>query len=124
MSDTSYSINLSNHIFQMKQAIKMLLPGLTQSMYSDKLVKYDCVVMKLMYNNPYFLISWFFFSPDYNSLPKFLNRLLGVEVDLQNELFGYFSDTLAEIISRVKKEGLWDMGILGKLSKEDVNHPR
>ncbi|PIK48783.1 putative protein strawberry notch-like 1 [Apostichopus japonicus] len=44
---------------------------------------------------------------DYNSLPKFLNRLLGVEVDLQNELFGYFSDTLAEIISRVKKEGLW-----------------
>ncbi|XP_071848916.1 protein strawberry notch homolog 1-like isoform X2 [Apostichopus japonicus] len=57
---------------------------------------------------------------DYNSLPKFLNRLLGVEVDLQNELFGYFSDTLAEIISRVKKEGLWDMGILDIISEGQI----
>lgn len=70
--------------------------------------------MKLITIITIFSFFYFFFSPDYNSLPKFLNRLLGVEVDLQNELFGYFSDTLAEIISRVKKEGLWDMGILGK----------
>ncbi|KAJ8043881.1 Protein strawberry notch-like 1 [Holothuria leucospilota] len=57
---------------------------------------------------------------DYNSLPKFLNRLLGIEVDLQNELFAYFSDTLAEIISRAKKEGVWDMGILDIISEGQI----
>ncbi|XP_063968793.1 protein strawberry notch homolog 1-like [Lytechinus pictus] len=54
----------------------------------------------------------YFFEKDYNSMPKFLNRLLGMEVDLQNSLFKYFSDTMVTIVSRAKKEGQWDAGIM------------
>lgn len=49
---------------------------------------------------------------DYNSISKFLNRILGMPVDLQNRLFKYFTDTLAAIISKEKKMGRFDMGIL------------
>ena len=55
-----------------------------------------------------------FFIVDYNSISKFLNRILGMEVALQNALFKYFSTTLAAIILEAKRSGRWDMGILGK----------
>lgn len=53
---------------------------------------------------------------DYNNISKFLNRILGMEVALQNAMFKYFSDTLTAIILDAKRSGRWDMGILGKSS--------
>lgn len=50
---------------------------------------------------------------DYNNMSKFLNRILGMPVDLQNRLFKYFTDTLNEIIKQAKKTGRFDLGILG-----------
>lgn len=52
---------------------------------------------------------------DYNNIGKFLNRILGMEVQQQNALFQYFSDTLAAVIQEAKKNGRFDMGILGKI---------
>lgn len=49
---------------------------------------------------------------DYNNMSKFLNRILGMPVDLQNRLFQYFTDTLQAIISQAKKTGRFDLGIL------------
>ncbi|XP_065601945.1 protein strawberry notch homolog 2 isoform X1 [Cyrtonyx montezumae] len=46
------------------------------------------------------------------SITKFLNRILGLEVDKQNMLFQYFSDTFDYLIEKDKKEGKYDMGIL------------
>lgn len=51
---------------------------------------------------------------DYNNISKFLNRILGMPVDLQNRLFKYFTDTLNATISAAKKTGRFDLGILGK----------
>lgn len=51
---------------------------------------------------------------DYNNIGKFLNRILGMEVQQQNALFQYFSDTLSAVIQNAKKTGRYDMGILGK----------
>lgn len=47
------------------------------------------------------------------SMTKFLNRLLGLRVDLQNRLFKYFNDVLHAIIAKAKKDGKFDLGILG-----------
>lgn len=49
---------------------------------------------------------------DYNNMSKFLNRILGMPVDLQNRLFKYFTDTLNAIVAQAKKSGRFDMGIL------------
>ncbi|XP_034947420.1 protein strawberry notch isoform X2 [Chelonus insularis] len=49
---------------------------------------------------------------DYNNMSKFLNRILGMPVDLQNRLFQYFTDTLNAIVTQAKKTGRFDMGIL------------
>lgn len=49
---------------------------------------------------------------DYNSISKFLNRILGMPVELQNRLFKYFTDTLGAIIGQAKKMGRFDLGIL------------
>ncbi|XP_070601133.1 protein strawberry notch homolog 2 isoform X1 [Erythrolamprus reginae] len=46
------------------------------------------------------------------SITKFLNRILGLEVDRQNLLFQYFNDTFDYLIERDKKDGKYDMGIL------------
>lgn len=51
---------------------------------------------------------------DYNNISKFLNRILGMPVELQNRLFKYFTDTLNATISAAKKTGRFDLGILGK----------
>lgn len=53
-------------------------------------------------------------AADYNNIGKFLNRILGMEVHQQNALFQYFSDTLAAVIQEAKRNGRYDMGILGK----------
>jgi C-terminal domain on Strawberry notch homologue len=45
-------------------------------------------------------------------MSKFLNRILGMPVELQNRLFQYFTDTLAAIVSQAKKTGRYDLGIL------------
>nr|CAD7463383.1 unnamed protein product [Timema tahoe] len=49
---------------------------------------------------------------DFNNISKFLNRILGMPVDLQNRLFQYFTDTLKAIIAQAKKTGRFDLGIL------------
>ncbi|KAM6466151.1 protein strawberry notch homolog 2 isoform 1-T2 [Liasis olivaceus] len=46
------------------------------------------------------------------SITKFLNRILGLEVNKQNLLFQYFNDTFDYLIERDKKDGKYDMGIL------------
>ena len=50
---------------------------------------------------------------------KFLNRILGMPVDLQNCLFQYFTDTLAAIVSQAKKSGRYDFGALNLRSGQD-----
>ncbi|XP_050547780.1 protein strawberry notch [Daktulosphaira vitifoliae] len=49
---------------------------------------------------------------DYNNISKFLNRILGMPVELQNRLFKYFTDVLHHIITQAKKSGRFDLGIL------------
>jgi len=46
-------------------------------------------------------------------MTKFLNRLLGLEVDVQNALFKYFSDTMEAVIKQAKRTGRYDSGIIG-----------
>ncbi len=45
-------------------------------------------------------------------MARFLNRILGLPVQLQNMLFSYFSDTLSNIIQQARRSGRWDGGIL------------
>lgn len=54
-------------------------------------------------------------SPDC-SITKFLNRILGLEVHKQNYLFQYFTDNFDYLIEKDKKEGKYDMGILGMVA--------
>lgn len=68
----------------------------------------------------FFFIYLFIFLKDYNNIGKFLNRILGMEVQQQNALFQYFSDTLNAVIQNAKKNGRYDMGILGKKSSQAV----
>ncbi|KAI8441853.1 hypothetical protein MSG28_005537 [Choristoneura fumiferana] len=49
---------------------------------------------------------------DYNNMSKFLNRILGMPVDLQNRLFKYFTDTLTAVMEQAKRSGRFDLGIL------------
>lgn len=48
-----------------------------------------------------------------DNIVRFLNRSLGVPVNLQNFLFKYFSDTLQATISKAKKECNFDPGLMG-----------
>lgn len=57
-------------------------------------------------------VSCCVFIPDC-SITKFLNRILGLEVHKQNYLFQYFTDNFDYLIEKDKKEGKYDMGILG-----------
>lgn len=76
-------------------------------------VKGDCHILNVLLC--YMYSECLHFS-DYNNISKFLNRILGMEVALQNAMFKYFSDTLTAIILDAKRSGRWDMGILGKSS--------
>lgn len=49
-----------------------------------------------------------------DNIVRFLNRSLGVPVDLQNHLFKYFSDTLHATILKAKKESKFDPGLMGR----------
>ena len=49
---------------------------------------------------------------DATTMSRFLNRILGLEVQLQNDLFSYFSDTLAAVVQKAKRTGHWDGGIV------------
>ena len=49
---------------------------------------------------------------DASTMSRFLNRILGLPVKLQNQLFSYFSDTLAAVVQRAKRTGHWDGGIV------------
>ena len=53
------------------------------------------------------------------SITKFLNRILGLEVHKQNHLFQYFMDNFDYLIEKDKKEGKYDMGILGTRPRHD-----
>lgn len=59
---------------------------------------------------------------DYQNISKFLNRILGMPVDLQNRLFQYFTDTLAAIVITAKKSGRYDLGILDLGTEEAKIH--
>lgn len=84
---------------------------------------FSCTPM-LNLSNKFNYILFVLFFKDYNNIGKFLNRILGMEVQQQNALFQYFSDTLAAVIQEAKKNGRYDMGILGKtvLIFAIVNH--
>uniref|UniRef100_A0A914W791 Uncharacterized protein n=1 Tax=Plectus sambesii TaxID=2011161 RepID=A0A914W791_9BILA len=47
-----------------------------------------------------------------STIPKFLNRLLGLPVHAQNALFQYFADTVTELLAQAKRDGTFDMGIM------------
>ena len=57
---------------------------------------------------------------DYANVSKFLNRILGMPVDLQNRLFQYFTETLAAIVIQAQKNGNVDSGLCNVGSVEDV----
>uniref|UniRef100_A0A7M5XKE9 Uncharacterized protein n=1 Tax=Clytia hemisphaerica TaxID=252671 RepID=A0A7M5XKE9_9CNID len=49
---------------------------------------------------------------DYTNISRFLNRILGMTVELQNGLFQYFTETLSTIVKEAKRSGRFDEGIL------------
>ena len=52
------------------------------------------------------------------NISRFLNRILGLPVRLQNQLFAYFTETLAAIIQHAKRTGRWDGSILGEFNDQ------
>lgn len=48
------------------------------------------------------------------SIAKFLNRILGLPVDLQIYLFDYFMEAVDAAIENAKQSSTYDMGIMGK----------
>ena len=56
-------------------------------------------------------------SLDFNNMSRFLNRILGIRVQMQNILFRFFSDVLNAVIVDARRSGSWDLGILGKASQ-------
>ncbi|XP_074602022.1 protein strawberry notch isoform X2 [Brevipalpus obovatus] len=49
---------------------------------------------------------------DFQVMSKFLNRILGLKVEVQNAVFQYFSDTLDAVVKQAKKLGRYDLGIM------------
>lgn len=49
-------------------------------------------------------------STDKN-MPRFLNRLLGLGPDVQNEIFEYYSKIYRKVVEEAKKEGKYDAGL-------------
>jgi hypothetical protein len=45
------------------------------------------------------------------SMPRFLNRLLGLDLDTQNKVFDGFYSRLEEIIQKEKESGTYDLGL-------------
>ena len=49
---------------------------------------------------------------DVPTISRFLNRILGMRVAIQNAVFEYFADTLEEVIKSYKRMGRYDQGIM------------
>lgn len=60
-----------------------------------------------------------FDAADKLDIPHFLNRILAMKIDAQNELFDAFSNRMAEMIERAKDAGTFDPG-MEKLKGETV----
>ncbi|KAK4336681.1 hypothetical protein RND71_044107 [Anisodus tanguticus] len=75
------------------------------SMIGVSLVSYDLA------SNTYNL------EKDYQQLSKFLNRLLGMKVKVQNALFQYFTETMDAIIKQARRLGRYDQGIMDLTSE-------
>lgn len=78
-----------------------------------KKVQFRFFVVKDFFSHSDRLCSHFSCS-DYTNMSRFLNRILGIEVELQNRLFAYFTKTLSVVVQQAKRSGRWDEGILGK----------
>ena len=49
---------------------------------------------------------------DHTNVARFMNRLLGVDVKLQNAVFSFFGEILKLTIQDARRSGQWDSGIL------------
>ncbi|KAL7732730.1 hypothetical protein ACLKA6_005878 [Drosophila palustris] len=54
----------------------------------------------------------FVIEKDSNNIPKFLNRILGCRVEVQNALFKFFLNKMYSLILQMKRSGHFDLGIL------------
>ncbi|XP_068140530.1 protein strawberry notch [Drosophila tropicalis] len=57
-------------------------------------------------------IKIFSIEKDSNNISKFLNRILGCRVEIQNALFKFFMDKMYSLILKLKRSGHFDLGIL------------
>lgn len=67
----------------------------------------------------------FILEKDHNSMPKFLNRLLGIQFETQNLLFKFFNDTMSALIKNAKHSGKFKDGIhdiSSDVSKVDIRN--
>ncbi|XP_065196850.1 protein strawberry notch homolog 1-like isoform X2 [Sycon ciliatum] len=115
--DTKYGRTALEHV--MRSVISrspQLIPVPTSSFYDD--ISHSLVGVGILQENCKALVD----SKDMGNLSRFLNRILGVTVDLQNMLFAYFADMLSAVIARAKRNGRYDEGILDVDFKEaEVN---
>ncbi|ALC44054.1 sno [Drosophila busckii] len=54
----------------------------------------------------------FVIEKDSSNIPKFLNRILGCRVEVQNALFKFFLNKMYSLILQMKRAGHFDLGIL------------
>lgn len=52
-----------------------------------------------------------YISYNNTTMSRFLNRILGLPVQLQNQVFSFFSDTLAAMVLQARRSGSWEGGI-------------
>ncbi|EDV57981.1 protein strawberry notch homolog 1 [Drosophila erecta] len=57
-------------------------------------------------------VKVFSVEKDSNNISKFLNRILGCRVEVQNALFKFFLDKMYSLIMQMKRTGRFDLGIL------------
>ncbi|XP_017037289.1 protein strawberry notch homolog 1 isoform X2 [Drosophila kikkawai] len=57
-------------------------------------------------------VKLFSVEKDSNNISKFLNRILGCRVEVQNALFKFFLDKMYSLILQMKRKGHFDLGIL------------
>lgn len=65
------------------------------------------------------------------NMPRFLNRLLGLGPDIQNEIFEYYAKIYRKVVEEAKKEGKYDTGLqevrgtsITLMSSENVSQSR
>ncbi|XP_020810119.1 protein strawberry notch homolog 1 isoform X2 [Drosophila serrata] len=57
-------------------------------------------------------VKLFSVEKDSNNISKFLNRILGCRVEVQNALFKFFLEKMYSLILHMKRKGNFDLGIL------------